>query len=194
MTQLSPPYSGPSEEEVSRLEHVAGVEFVNGQILEKPVSAESSRVGSRINFLLRSYAEKSGKAEVYDSSLGYRCFAEEPERFRKPDVSVVLIDRLKSLEPDPGLMPIPADVVVEVVSPGDRAGDLEKKIEEYLSNGFKLIWIVHPNTKTVVIYRADGSIAKLHAKDQITGESILPGFTCSVAEFFAHPNLAPTPA
>jgi Uma2 family endonuclease len=188
MTQLLHPHSGPSADELSRLEHVAGVEFVNGQIVEKPVSAESSRIGSRINFLLRSHVEKTGKAEIYDSSLGYRCFAAEPERFRKPDVSIIHLDRLQSLEPDPGLMPIPADLVVEVISPGDIAADLEKKIEDYLNNGFNLIWIVYPNTKTVVIYRGDGTIAKLHAKDQIAGESALPGFTCNVAEFFAHPN------
>jgi Uma2 family endonuclease len=192
MTQLLPPYSGPTEEELARLQHVAGIEFVNGHILEKPVSKESSRVEAQIIFLLQSHVRRTGGTEVYGSSLGYRCFVEEPERFRKPDASVILIDRLKSVDPDPGLMPIPADLVVEVVSPGDRAGDLEKKVEEYLDNGFKLIWIVHPNTKTVVIYRADGSIAKLHVKDQITGESVLPGFVCNVAEFFAHPNPSAT--
>jgi Uma2 family endonuclease len=191
MTQLLPAYSGPSEEELDRLAHVAGIEFVNGQIVEKPVSAESSRVESKINFLLQSHVQRAGGAEVYGSSLGYRCFASEPERFRKPDVSAIRLERLQSLEPDPGLMPIPADLVVEVVSPGDVAADLEKKIEDYLANNFKLIWIVYPNTKTVVIYRGDGSISKLHVKDQISGETALPGFTCNVAEFFAHPSPSP---
>src|SRR5689334_18428027 len=192
MTQLLPPYSGPSEEELDRLAHVAGIEFVNGQIVEKPVSQESSRIGARINFILQTFVEKAGQAEIYDSSLGYRCFANEPDRYRKPDVSVILIDRLKPLGPDVGLMPIPADLAVEVISPGDVAAELEKKIEDYLDNGFNLIWIVYPNTKTVVIYRGDGTIAKLHAKDQISGESALPGFTCNVAEFFAHPTPVPT--
>ena len=90
-------------------------------------------------------------------------------------------------------MPIPADLVVEVLSPQDRAYDVWLKTEEYLANGFKLIWEVHPHTRTVVIHRADGSVAKLHEQDDITGESLLPGFKCKVGEFFAVPVGAPAP-
>jgi Uma2 family endonuclease len=192
MTQLIPPPSALSEDELSRLQQEAGIEFVNGQILEKPVSKESSRVAAQIIFLLQSHVRIAGRAEIYDCSLGYQCFPEEPARFRKPDVSAILVERLKPLESDPGLMPIPADLVVEVISPGDKADEVAEKVEEYLANGFKLVWVVHPNTRTVVIHRDDGSIAKLHEKDQITGESVLPDFNCNVAEFFTHPQPSTT--
>jgi Uma2 family endonuclease len=150
------------------------------------VSRGSSRVAARIVFLLQRHVEQTGEAEVYDSSLGYQCFPEEPARFRKPDVSAIRRERLAGLEPDPGLMPIPADLVVEVISPGDTVYEVSQKVEEYLENGFKLIWVVHPNTKTVVIHRADGGIAKLHESEEITGESVLPSFRCKVSEFFRH--------
>ena len=177
----------PTPNEVLRAQHEGGVEFVNGQLVEKPVSLESSRVGLRIGFLLQRHVEQTGEAIICDSSLGYQCFAEEPARFRKPDVSVIRRERLAGLDSDPGLMPIPADLVVEVISPGDTAYDVSKKIEEYLENGFKLVWVVHPNTKTVVIHRADGSVGKLHEDDEVVGESVLPGFQCRVAEFFVQP-------
>lgn len=38
--------------------------------------------------------------------------------------------------------------------------------------------------KTVSIYRLDGTTSWLHQHDQITGESALPGFRRTVAEFF----------
>ena len=180
-----------SEQDLLRFQEEAGIEFVNGHILEKPVSKESSRVALRIGFLLQTYVEKNGQVEIYDSSLGYQCFPAEPSRYRKPDVSAIRVERLKALDPDPGLMPIPADLAVEVISPGDTAYDVAEKLEDYLNNGFKLIWLVHPNTKAVVIHRGDGSVSKLHNGDEITGESALPGFKCKVAEFFAHP---PAPA
>lgn len=72
----------------------------------------------------------------------------------------------------------------EVVSPVDEANEVEEWIEDFLNNGFGLIWIAYPNIKTVVIYRADRTITKLHAKGQVTGESAIPGFICNVAEFF----------
>lgn len=84
-------------------------------------------------------------------------------------------------------MTIPPDLAVEVISPGDLAYDMAQKIEEYLKNGFRLIWIVYPNTKTVAIHRADGTVSHLHEQDEITGESAIPTFRCKVAEFFAHP-------
>jgi Uma2 family endonuclease len=161
------------------------VEFVNGQIVEKPVSKESSRIAARIIYLLQRHVEERGGAEVYGADLGYQCFPEEPLRFRKPDGSVVRSERLADLEPDPGLMPIPADLVVEVLSPNEFAYDVGKKVEEYLANGFNLVWIVQPNTRTVTIHRADGSVTKLHESGEITGETALHNFRCKLAEFFA---------
>src|SRR6266853_510246 len=48
-----------SEDELLRLQQQAGIEFVNGQILEKPVSKESSRVAAQIIFLLQSHVRKA---------------------------------------------------------------------------------------------------------------------------------------
>lgn len=60
-------------------------------------------------------------------------------------------------------------------------------MEEYLANSFRLIWTVYPNTRKVVVHRADRTTATFYAADQITGESALPGFACKVADFFAPP-------
>jgi Uma2 family endonuclease len=171
-----------------RLEREGGVEFVTGKLLEKPVSVESSRVEAIISRMLGNEAARSAKAEVFGSTMGYRCFPDDPLRFRKPDVSVVHTDRLVGIDPEECFMPAPPDLAVEVISPGDLAYDMAQKIEEYLKNGFRLIWIVYPNTKTVAIHRADGSVSHLHEQDEITGESALPTFRCKVAEFFAHPT------
>ena len=171
-----------------RLEREAGIEQVNGQILEKPVSIESCEIEGTIYALLWTEAVRSRDARVFGSAMGYRCFPAEPTRFRKPDASVVRTERMIGIDPNEGFMPIPPDLAVEVISPGDRAYDMAVKVEEYLKNGFKLLWIVYPNTKTVAIHRADGSVSLLHEQDEISGESALPTFRCKVAEFFAHPT------
>lgn len=172
--------------DLRRLEEEPGVEFVNGQIVEKPVSFDSARIEARIIRLLQNHVDQSQDATVCGPSLAYRCFPKEPSRFRKPDASVLRNDRLKTLDdPDPGMMPIPPDLAVEVLSPTDFAYDVDEKLEDYLSNGFKLIWVVNPLTRTVTIHRGDGSIGRLHENDEIAGESALPGFSCKVAQFFA---------
>ena len=178
----------PTPEEILRAQSAGGVEFVDGQLVEKPVSMISNFVARRIANLLGNEADKTGSAWVFESSMGYQCFADDPAKFRKPDVSVIRASRIAALDADPGLLPIPADLAVEVYSPTDKAADVEAKVEEYIDAGFAIIWGVQPRTRTVTIYRADGSVARLHENDEISGESALPTFKCKVAEFFVTPS------
>jgi Uma2 family endonuclease len=46
------------------------------------------------------------------------------------------------------------------------------------------VWIVDPETQRVHIYRANTEPAVLNVDDVLNDESILPGFSCRVAEFF----------
>jgi Uma2 family endonuclease len=161
-----------------------GYELVDGQLVERNVSKESSRIAMQIARLLANEAAKTKEAEVYGSDLGYQCFPDDRNRIRKPDASLVRKERLQSIEPDPGFMPIPADLAVEVISPNDMWYAVSRKVEQYLSADFRLVWIVDPNTRVVVIHRVDGSVSKLHESDEITGEAALPSFRCRVSEFF----------
>jgi Uma2 family endonuclease len=172
-------------DDLLRLPDRNGYELVNGQLVERPVSKESSRIGATIVRLLGNAAHQTGEAEVYGADLGFQCFPNYPDHIRKPDASVIRRDSLAKVRGDPGYMPIPADLAVEVLSPNDLSRDVNEKIEEYLAAGFRLVWIVDPGTRLVAIHRADGSVTKLHADDEITGESALPSFRCRVGEFFA---------
>jgi len=183
MTAISIPKL--SQTESRRLEREGGVEFVDGQVVEKPVSVESSRVAARVLGILLNDADGSGEAEVFDSSLGYKVFQDDPERFRKPDISVIRADRMVGIEPADGFMRIPADLVIEVLSPGDLAYDVIEKVDEYLRHGFRLVWLVHPNTHSVTVYRAGGNATLLHEHEVITGENVMPSFRHEVADFFA---------
>jgi Uma2 family endonuclease len=173
-----------SAEELLRAQSEGGVEFVNGRIVEKPVSIGASRVESKVVRLLGNEAAKGGSVEVFPSGMGYQCFPDEPNRYRKPDVSAVRSERLAGFDPDTGLIPFPPDLAVEVVSPNDVVYDLNEKIEDYLKNGFRLIWVIDPNARTVTIYRGDRSVSLLHDQDELAGEAALPSFRCKVSEFF----------
>jgi Uma2 family endonuclease len=183
-TMTATPISRPiTADELYAMEDSVGYELVDGQLRERNVSKESSRIGMEIGRQLGNEAKRTGEAEVYGSDLGYQCFPPESTKdIRKPDASVVRKERLAALPADFGYMPIPADLVVEVVSPNDLAYELNEKVEEYLSAGFPLVWVVDPPRKTITIHRGDGSVTKRHENDEISGESALPGFRCRVAE------------
>jgi Uma2 family endonuclease len=172
-------------EDLLRMQDNQTLELVDGKIREKEVSQTSSRVGARIIRLLGAVSDQSSEAEIYGSDLGYECFPDDPNRIRKPDVSLIRRDRLKNLKGDHGFMPIPPDLAVEVLSPNDTTHEIGRKIREYRAADFNLIWIVDPELRTVTIYRPEGPITVLQENDDITGETALPTFRCRVGEFFA---------
>ena len=163
---------------------LAGYELVDGHLAERPMSERSSAISGQIVFLLRSEAKKSGEFVVYPSDLGYQCFPDSPNTVRFPDVSVVRSSRLSEIGKDPGYMPMPADLAVEVLSPNDLIRNIDVKVKQYLAAGFGLVWVVNPYWRHVHVYRPDGSVQLLSERDEITGETALPTFRCKVAEFF----------
>jgi Uma2 family endonuclease len=169
--------------DLAHLQDEAGVEFVNGDILEKPVSIESSLIEAIVNRLLGNAAAKNNGAHVFGPSMGYQCFAGEPSKFRKPDVSVVRSERMAGIDPKSGFLRIPPDLAVEVLSPNDLASDIAEKVEDYIRNGFNLVWVIDPATRTVMVRTAQGAVF-LHEQDEITAAGVIPDFRCQVAEFF----------
>jgi Uma2 family endonuclease len=161
-----------------------GYELVDGQLRERNVSEESSGVAATNVILLGIEARRTNEAKIYGSDLGYNCFPPDAEKeIRKPDASLIRRERLAALKGRVGYMPIPADLVVEVLSPNDLIRDVNDKVEEYLAAGFGLVWVVDPKQKNVMVHRRDGSVTKVHENEEITGETALPGFRCRVGEF-----------
>jgi Uma2 family endonuclease len=62
-------------------------------------------------------------------------------------------------------------IAFEIVSPSDRAPDLDRKVRVYLANGGAEVFLIYPETRHAVVYRASGEIV-----DTRTIESpLLPG-------------------
>lgn len=83
-----------------------------------------------------------------------------------------------------GFLRIAPDLAVEVVSPNDTVYEVDEKVEELLAAGVRLVWVLNPETRIVEVHRLDGTVSKLHVADELSGEDVLPGFTCPVAELF----------
>ena len=174
-----------SAEEFLDLPDAKDLELVAGQPVERNVSVESSRVAGTVSGLLFVECRRTGEATVFPNDLGYRCYPDNPNQIRKPDVSVVRRSRLVGIDGEQGFMSIPADLVVEVISKNDLSYDVMTKVEEYLSAGFALVWLIHPNVRTATIYRVGEATAlTLHEADEITAEPALTEFRCKVGAFF----------
>lgn len=67
------------------------------------------------------------------------------------------------------------DFVVEILSPGDRAGAVQRKVADWLRAGVRLLWYVDPETGSTTVYHA-GSIASVGPDEELDGGDVLPGF------------------
>lgn len=157
-------------------------ELVDGQLVEKNIGAESDWIGLRLGTILSNYVISSKAGWVFGSDIGYLCFGINRVRVRKPDVSFVSYSRLTHIPR--GHIQVAPDLAVEVVSPNDLFSEVQVKVEEYLAAGVRMVWVVDPDTRTVVEYLLSGEVQRLRESDTLSGGTVLPGFCCTVTDLF----------
>jgi Uma2 family endonuclease len=171
-------------DELLRMPEGERYELVHGLPVEKDMGAKSDRISLRIGGLLDQFCLRSNAGFAFGSSTGYQCFPADSTTVRKPDASFVAKGRLPGDTTPDGHIKLAPDLAVEVVSTNDLAEEVETKIAEYRSAGVRLVWVISPTAKTVLVRRLDGTALTLTESDTLSGEEVVPGFTCKVADLF----------
>jgi Uma2 family endonuclease len=170
-------------------------ELVGGQLVERSMGAKSSWVGGELYARLRQYGQEHQLGWALPADTGYQCFPHAPGLVRKPDVSFLRFGRLPGGELPDGWIKIRPDLAVEVISPNDTAEKLDAKLEDYEIAGIPLVWVIYLGSRSVMIYRSDGSIIRVREDDELSGEDIIPGFRCTAREILPRsepPTAVPT--
>ncbi len=159
-------------------------ELIDGELVERNMSFRSSAVALEINARVRNYAVEHRPGIVAQSDAGLQIFPWDPGRVRFANGSFTSRERLPEPLPQSGHLKVAPDLVVEVVSPGDLASDIEEKVSEYLRAGVQLVWVAYPASRQVHVFRATRSDSTLRPEDVLDGEDVLPGFQCTVGDLF----------
>lgn len=160
-------------------------ELIDGVPTEKPMGARSDFTGAVLIGLLQPYCRREKLGFVFGSQTGYRCFPEKPLQVRIPDVSFVASGRFAQDQPPEGYITIAPDLIAEVASPNDGYEEIQSRVAYFRSARTRLMWVVSPHTRSVLIRRLDGSCSEIFEDGELSGEDVIPGFTCKVAELFA---------
>lgn len=59
-----------------------------------------------------------------------------------------------------------------------------QKVQEYQEAGVKLVWVIYPDQRVVMVYHLDGRVEKLTTPGVLTGGDVLPGFTLALTRLF----------
>jgi Uma2 family endonuclease len=117
----------------------SGVELVDGNLVEKPVSVLSAIVEGKLFIKLGSFCEGHKTGVVLPSTNGIQCFPDEPRKVRKPDVAFVKRERFSVEHLHESFLSIAPDLAAEVVATHDEFAEVVEKVEEYLAVGIALV-------------------------------------------------------
>ncbi len=109
-----------------------------------------------------------------------------PGQIRAPDVSLIRWERLPGGEsPKPPIFAVAPDLAVEILSKGNTAKEMKRKLHDYFQAGVRLVWYIKPKTRTARAYTAEHAWTDVGRKDSLSGGEVLPGFKLPLAELFA---------
>ena len=166
--------------------HSKGVkgELIRGVLAETvSTGVEHGKVTAKFTIKIGIFAEPRKLGTIVTSDSGV-LVSRNPDVVREPDVAFTSIERMPLDARIRGYSEVPPDLVVEVASPGDTVKALYDKAHMWLHHGVILVWVAHPDTRTVDVYRQDSTAVTLTEEDTLDGAPVLPGFTLPVREVF----------
>ena len=106
-------------------------------------------------------AERSEEAEKLDEKAG-------------PDLSVWLNGETNH----------PPDLAVHIVYPTDGQSYVTGRVRRFFHAGARMVWLATPETRIVNVFRPNLHASILDETQVVSGEDVLPGFSCKVADLF----------
>jgi Uma2 family endonuclease len=159
-------------------------ELVRGRlVVREPAKLRHGVIVVRIVLEIGTYLEANPIGEVMAGDPGFTLFR-NPDTVRAPDVAYLRADRMPTVEVV-GFDELAPDLAVEVLSPGDRAGKVREKTDDWLRAGTLLVWVIDPRQRIAWVHRADGTVSQRTEHDLLDGEDVLPGFVLSLARVLA---------
>jgi len=148
-------------------------------IVMPPPMPRHGMVQRAVAVALDQAARKAGSGIVM-TECGFRL---APDVVQAPDVAFIREERRAEITWD-RYCEFGPDLAVEILSPGDTAARLQRKITQYLKAGTHTVWVLDPDSVTVSVYQKPGVFRTLTADDQIDAPELLPGFSIPVRTLF----------
>ena len=158
-------------------------ELVEGRIIRmSPPGSLHGALTARLTMLLGRHVEAGNLGTVLGEA-GYE-LASNPDTVRGPDLSFIRRERIPPTGLPEGFWPGAPDFAVEIRSPGDRSAEIVAKVDEYLTRGVRLVWVVDPSKKTVTAYRRMSAPVVAGVDDILDAGDVVLNFRCVVRQIF----------
>ncbi|WP_416866818.1 MAG: Uma2 family endonuclease [Imperialibacter sp.] len=150
-------------------------------IIMSPTYSETGFYNSNLLIEFGAWNKRSKAGYVFDSSTG---FTLPNSAVRSPDVSLILKDKWEALPKTEKkkFAHVCPDFVIEIVSASDNLKQVQSKMNEWISQGASLGWLIDFDNQRVWIYSTGGNTSE-HPFDQpLAGTGPIDGFAVSLPE------------
>ena len=169
-------------EELYAMGDIGPAELIDGRIIKRTrADALHGKVELKLACKLDDFVEERELGCVMTGGVGIY-IRRNPDRVRAADVAVFSKERLPEM-PDTYIEAAP-ELAVEIMSPTDLWSNVRTKIDDYFSIGVEQVWIVEPDTRSVLVFHSATAFAKLGIDDTLVGDGALAGFTLPIATLF----------
>ncbi|MBY0522950.1 MAG: Uma2 family endonuclease [Gemmataceae bacterium] len=163
-------------------------DLIRGQLREKPMTRRNPRHShseAKIAYFLWSWLlqQPEPRGEVLDGDAGFR-LRRDPDSTVGIDVAYISAELASATPGDAGLIDGIPVLAVEILSPSNTQEEVMEKVQEYLTVGVPLTWVVEPVFRTVTIYRPGHEPELLNSRQELVGDPHLSGFRAPVAALF----------
>lgn len=161
------------------------MELVCGELVEQAMpTSQHGNVCLAIGALLWFWAKQGQLGSVFTND-SFVVTERDPDSVRGPDCAFIRREKLPDGKLPAGVLRIPVDLAIEVLSPTDRLTDVLDKIREYLRSGVTEVWVIDPEQRSVTVHRSESAPLNFDGDDDLTRPELLPGFSFRVSELFA---------
>ena len=161
------------------------VEAVRGRLVREPrPSPLHASVQATLVALLKTHewARHTGGAVLIETEF---VLAVDPLTVRVPDVAWVSAGKVPANGYALPRWHFAPDLAAEVVSPRNTRAELDERVVDFLAAGSRLVWVVDPRTRTVVVHEPRAESRRLCVMDALTAGDVIPGFRVRVLDLFA---------
>lgn len=151
-------------------------EWVDGEAVFVPTKWFHDKIVGRLYRRLYAHAGEMG-----EFALGQAGCWMSGGNLRVPDLGFMLAENLPGGTAPNDFTRRGPDFCMEVISPSERRAGLERKRQDYLSSGTRILWFVDPERGTVTVHAPDAAPKVLAGGDTLDLDGVIPGFRCTVA-------------
>ncbi len=166
--------------------------LIRGQLRQKPMTRRNrfhTFVVTQVAYLLEGWlrTQPTPCGEVHTGEAG-AILRREPDSTVGIDVAYFSAETMALQNAQTTMIEGVPKLAVEVLSPSDKVEETTEKVNEYLSVGVDLVWIIDPYFQTIQLHRRGYAPVTFNNEQRMTGSDVLLGLDFAVIDVFQRPQ------